>query len=394
MQRTKTPQRTLNSFLGITPTKNDDDDDTEEAAVKKKRRKNPEPQKATMEKVWDLPTRSKKTTKPPISDNRSWGIPDTVSEIIVISEKTEVPGRYMKWAKLMLQVRRAEYTPAGVVKHFLNEDLSIRVLRKYVSLSPDDVKVLVWWGKDYGPWIKEYEDPKSVVHHYAHFFNFSINADSDGLEKGFASPLQTSLDQLHILANKFGGTAINVRFGPICVYRHIDDDDADRVQDNLTNFESIVEGVSNVGIHEIIATFVGTYPQTVVLMKMRGKVLVSLGAPEKQRILDNMLEICSRYSMTLKLCCEDNVLVGYQGKFGGKTEKACCYDPDKFRALKIYLEDTSPQSETQLCQCVSGIDIGRDDHPCTFSCDYCHSQPTKERCPPERRDMEDFGVVQ
>lgn len=392
MPKKKALQHTLDSFLKLESTRDDDNDDEGgQVTIKKKKKKTPEPQKATLVKMWEWPDRQTKKGKKAAStmNTRWWEEPDTVSEIIVISEKTEVPGRYMEWAKLMLRVGRAEYTPAGHMNHFLDYDISKQVARKYVSLDPTDVKVLVWWGKDYGPWIKEYEDPKSVLHKYRHFFNFSINADSHGLEKGFASPLTTTLDQLHILVNKFGPNAFNIRFGPICVYRYIGDSS---LRDNLTNFESVVKGVSGVGIREIITYFVGAYPQTVALMEMRGKVLVPLGGPEQFHILDKMLEICLRYSVTLKLCCEDEAFVGYQGKLGGTTENACCYDQERFRSLKIYLD--SPLPESHVCKCVSHIDIGHDYHPCTFSCDYCHSQPSEFPCPPERRDMEDFFIVQ
>ena len=284
-------------------------------------------------------------------------IPVRTSQIISVSRRTDVPAFYMK--------QLIKHLETGYID-VPNPRFPNNVSR--VSLSPEDVKGLVWWSKDYSKWIKKYEENKELFDKYKHVFNFTING-YDKLEKGVASSLDERLEQLKYLSEHFGIESIKYRFDPIVFYKK---ENSDKEYNNLKNFEYIMQHLHEFGIKACQFAFCLHYKNVVDRMKKRGKTLVKLSLERKQEILDRLIEICDKNDVELYSCCSSELL-GYKDKI----KQSSCVDKEQIELLidgklKIRRKDYGQRKE---CGCVQSRDIGTYDMKCGHSCDYCYANP-------------------
>jgi len=144
-------------------------------------------------------------------------------EILSISRRTDVPAFYMdEYLKCLIQ---------GYID-VPNPMMKSKVYRVYTS--PDTVKAIVWWSKDYGKFILRYlENPDFFKKYRGHFFHFTINSRSE-LEPGLQSTLEERLCQLSFLVQTFGADHVTLRIDPITIYRV---KATGEVRDNLADFE-------------------------------------------------------------------------------------------------------------------------------------------------------------
>ena len=77
------------------------------------------------------------------------------SPIISCSRRTDIPAFLMDW--IMEKIREGF---VDVVNPFNNKQVS------RVSLSPEHVKCIVWWSKDYTEWIKAYKNDEGLFNQY------------------------------------------------------------------------------------------------------------------------------------------------------------------------------------------------------------------------------------
>jgi len=84
-----------------------------------------------------------------------------------------------------------------------------------IAATPDKVHTLVFWSKNFAPFIKDGFGQKLLAMGYNLFFNFTINSNSSLLEPR-VPPLNQRLDQIEALCRNFGAGAVNWRFDPIC----------------------------------------------------------------------------------------------------------------------------------------------------------------------------------
>ena len=126
--------------------------------------------------------------------------------VISASRRTDIPAFYMDW--FMRQIERESFE---VINPY-NRHVSIH------PATPDNIHTIVFWSKNFGPFIKGGFGEKLVKTGYNLFFNFTINSDSPLLEPNVPF-LKERLDQLDFLTSKFGARSINWRFDPVCFYK-------------------------------------------------------------------------------------------------------------------------------------------------------------------------------
>lgn len=283
----------------------------------------------------------------------------TKTEIISASRRTDIPAFYMN--------------------HVINamKNGYIQVTNQYgststISLDPKDVKCIVWWSKNYSHWLKKYHENIKLFSKYKHMFNFTITGSND-LENGVKSSLTNRLQQVKELSELFGANSIKYRFDPIVVYIQMDTGEQ---KNNLEHFEEIIKYVSNCGVKEVIIAFCLPYKKVVARMKQRGKFLVDVQGKERNKILDDMIEITDKFGMKISSCCNTG-LCGYKQKiFPSK-----CVDGNEIEkiigtSLKQNKKDKGQRKE---CNCVVSRDIGEYTMKCYHNCDYCYSNPSDEK---------------
>lgn len=284
-------------------------------------------------------------------------VPMSKSQVISASRRTDIPAFYMD----------------RMIEAMKNK--SIDVTDRYgkttrISLSPNDVKCFSWWSKDYAKWIKMYSEHKKLFSNYSHMFNFTITG-SDDLESGVASSLNDRLDQVKVLVDLFGATAVKIRFDPIVTYI---DMKTNEQKNNLGNYKKIIKSISAVGISEVVIAFCLPYKKVVSRMKNRGKILVELSEKDKHKILDDMIKIADKYNVTISACCS-SAIVGYKNKIIASK----CIDGDAVEKIigEKLDHNTKDKGQRDECKCVKSRDIGEYTMVCKHSCDYCYANPSE-----------------
>ncbi len=164
--------------------------------------------------------------------------------IISASRRTDIPAFYMPW--FMGQVRRGTFE----VTNPFNQRVS------FVPATPDKVDTIVFWSKNFGPFLDKSYGEQLRKQGFHLFFNFTINSDCTNLEPN-VPPLKKRLEQLEHLCQRFGPKTINWRFDPLCFFKT----GVGRLQDNLHGFPDIAEKAAEFGIVRCITSFMDHYPK-------------------------------------------------------------------------------------------------------------------------------------
>ena len=247
-----------------------------------------------------------------------------------------------------------------------------RQVRK-VPATPVDVHTIVFWSKNFEVFLKEQHAEKLQRAGYHLFFNFTINSSAPLLEP-HVPPLDARLKQLEQLCDRFGSSVINWRFDPICFFRTR----SGALQDNLHDLKRIAEKAAKCGIKRCITSFLDFYP------KIDRRIAALPGfsfsdppiATKKITILE-IEQLLSAYKISLKLCCEKEVMNALPE--GSSVTESSCIPNDLLVKLfggNLSLKKDTGQRIRKGCGCKVSVDIGSyHQHPCFHNCLFCYANP-------------------
>ena len=282
------------------------------------------------------------------------------SPIISCSRRTDIPAFLMDW--IMEKIREGF---VDVVNPFNNKQVS------RVSLSPEHVKCIVWWSKDYTEWIKAYKNDEGLFNQYkAHAFHFTINSPSE-LERYVTISLEERFKQMKWLVTKFSEKAMNFRYDPIIFYKKRGEN---QIHNNLEKFSYIIENISTLGIKEVIFSFATIYPKVKKRMISNGFIPIDIPYEKKINVLKNLMRTCQKHNMQMMACCQPDLL-NIKG-----IKQAHCIDAYKIQDLigeNIIIERDTGQRKD--CGCYKSKDIGGYSgiFLCKHKCLYCYASPVK-----------------
>ncbi len=282
--------------------------------------------------------------------------------VISASRRTDIPAFYMSW--FMAQIRKGFFE---VVNPF-NQRVSL------VPATPNEVHTIVFWSKNFRPFIDEGYGDRLLKQGYYLFFNFTINSGDAILEPN-VPPLKERLDQLQYLSDHFGARSINWRFDPICKYKA----GQGAEHDNLQNFAGIAEKAAAVGIERCITSFMDHYPKIRKRLASRpGFVFIDPPLSDKVNTLIEMETRLSALKIHLTACCEKEVLAALPP--GSSIKPSSCIPNDLLMELYgagISLKKDTGQRVKAGCGCKVSVDIGSYRlQPCYHNCLFCYANPT------------------
>ena len=282
------------------------------------------------------------------------------SPIISCSRRTDIPAFLMDW--IMEKIREGF---VNVINPFNNKQVS------RVSLSPEHVKCIVWWSKDYTEWIKAYKNDEGLFNQYkAHAFHFTINSPSE-LERYVTISLEERFKQMKWLVTKFSEKALNFRYDPIIFYKKRGEN---QIHNNLEKFSYIIENISTLGIKEVIFSFATIYPKVKKRMISNGFIPIDIPYEKKINVLKNLMRTCQKHNIQMMACCQPDLL-NIKG-----IKQAHCIDAYKIQDLigeNIIIERDTGQRKD--CGCYKSKDIGGYSgiFLCKHKCLYCYASPVK-----------------
>jgi hypothetical protein len=281
--------------------------------------------------------------------------------VLSASRRTDIPAFYMPW--FMEQIDKGFFE---VVNPF-NQRVSV------VPATPDEVHTIVFWSKNFGPFIKEGCGDGLRRQGYNLFFNFTVNSDNTILEPN-VPPLKERFDQLQYLSDHFGSRSIRWRFDPICYYETGPGD----LHDNLSDFNMIGKRAAAAGIEQCITSFMDHYP------KIRKRLLSRPGLrfvdPPLTDKVDTLVKMQTRLAplpIDLTACCEKEVIAALPA--GCPVAPSSCIPNALLMELyggNISLRKDTGQRVKAGCGCKVSVDIGSYRHqPCFHNCLFCYANP-------------------
>ncbi|MEW5804269.1 MAG: DUF1848 family protein [bacterium] len=307
------------------------------------------------------------------------------SEKIVISasRRTDIPAFYMDW--FMERIGQG----------FFEVQNPISGQAMTVAATPDKVHTLVFWSKNYGPFLDGGYGRELSRRGFHLFFHFTINSE-DAILEPCIPPLEYRLEQARALIREYGPEVISWRFDPICFYKTKDKDtdkdkdtgkDTDkgreidcggRIHNNLHDLSSIAEAMSLMGVKRCTTSFMDDYGKIRKrLRRMPGFAFIYPGKQEQVEILLDMEKTLAALSIDLYTCCEKTLLGALPAY--SKVRASSCIPNDLLQKRfggHISLRFDYGQRHREGCKCRVSRDIGSyRDQPCHHKCLYCYANP-------------------
>lgn len=294
------------------------------------------------------------------------GSRNTPRQIISASRRTDIPAFYMDW--FMDGLNRGSFDVANPYTQRLTT----------IPVDPSNTHTLVFWSKNFGPFIAGGYGERLTRMGYHLFFNFTINS-TDSILEPHVPDLNQRLDQLRHLADHFNPQAVTWRFDPICHYRGAQG----RETNNLADFERIADGAAASGIRRCITSFVDLYPKVLSrpCPSEPGCGLFDPPMQQKKDVIHWMETRLSPLGINLFLCCEHDLLEQLPAE--SSVGAAACIPYDVLIRLfgsGISRAKDSGQRKSKGCGCVKSRDIGSYRlQPCFHNCLFCYANPRAPR---------------
>jgi len=281
--------------------------------------------------------------------------------VISASRRTDIPAFYMDWFMQRLETGFFE-----TVNPF-NQKVSI------VPATPDKVHTIVFWSKNFGPFIKGPYIDILIGKGYHLFFNFTVNSECLQLEP-HVPPLSERLNQLESLCRNINPESVTWRFDPICFFRT----STGTIEHNLHQFKTIADRAAPCGIRRCITSFMDIYPKIQKrTASMDGFEWIDPAPDRKLQILTDMEAYLTGKGIRLYTCCE-NEIMGHLPAYS-TIRKSACIPNDllvKLYGGRLSLKRDTGQRAKQGCGCMVSSDIGSyRHHPCPNACLYCYANP-------------------
>ncbi len=290
--------------------------------------------------------------------------------IISASRRTDIPAFYIDW--FMERIRQGSF----------NVTNPYNKVTKRIDAHPDKVHTIVFWSKNYKPFLESGAHDELKQMGYNLFFHFSINSESSMLEPE-VPPLKKRLLQLERLCEKNDPKNIAWRFDPVCYYKTR----SGTIKNNLSDFPSIAEKASELGIQRCITSFADNYrkiEKRVRFLNNKGidaPALMDISHTKKMEIIKRMADLLNKKRIKLSLCSEKEL---FAQVFSGTTEKvnvkeSACISGKLFAELfkgEPGSKRDYGQRAKQGCKCTQSVDIGSyEKHPCFHNCLFCYANP-------------------
>jgi len=281
--------------------------------------------------------------------------------VLSASRRTDIPAFYMDW--FMERIDNGFFETVNPY----NQKKTI------IPATPDHVHTIVFWSKNFGPFLKGGYGQRLRDKGYHLFFNFTVNSESKVLEPNLPE-LDLRMNQAADLCQTFGPKAVSWRFDPICFYTRPDG----TVAGNLHDFPKLAQFMASIGILRCITSFLDIYAK----IRRRPKpypefAFIDPDMDQKILILKKMEDILRPMEIKLHTCCEREVLAALPPD-SRVTPSACISGKllvDLLGGDASFKTDTGQRTK-QGCGCTISTDIGiYSEHPCYHNCLFCYANP-------------------
>lgn len=229
-----------------------------------------------------------------------------------------------------------------------------------VSLRPEDVTALVFWSKNYAPFLPHLD--KLGGYGIPMLFHFTIT----GLPRAFEPRVPDAADMVtcaHALSERYGADAVLWRYDPIVISSITDR------RYHLQRFEELciaLQGAVKRCYFSFTAFYRKVQKNTKALKRESDIICRDLPVNDRIEMANALADIAAGYGIDMLSCCGAYLV-------GGKIGKAHCVDAELLRLLfpeRIGRLTQLPSRDD--CGCCACTDIGAYD-TCPHGCVYCYA---------------------
>jgi hypothetical protein len=277
--------------------------------------------------------------------------------IISASRRTDIPANYMQ--------KYADYFKQGKVPGQFRAT-------KEIDVSPDNVAIIMWWSKNFGPFIAEYNKCKPFWKKYVHQFQFTLNPVNTTIEPGVPG-LSERFTQLQFLVKEFGLQAVHLRIDPIYEYKKDSE-----VINNIGGIPEILLFAKSLGLTEARVAIMISYPKVTARAAKRG---ISFRVFNRESSLDmyrsKILPIFANIGMKAVLCADhDNLFAELIKSFPLNVVRAACIDGGEIGPqCGKKVSKAKDRGQRAPCLCTKSVEIGNYS-ACHHGCLYCYASPS------------------
>lgn len=272
--------------------------------------------------------------------------------IISASRRTDIPAFYSTW--FMNRIREG----------FLctRNPFNAHQIQR-VSLSPADVKAIVFWTRNPKQLMPHLSELKDLGHNYC--FLFTITGYPRALEKKVPRP-QDAIDTFINLSKQIGSEKVAWRYDPVLISSLVTLDDHKRI---FRKIASSLGGHTN----RVIISFADIYKKVKSNLDKFAKdnsVVIS----DISKDMDSLLEISHYFAKTADECgmniqsCAEKFDLDAVGIKHGK----CIDEVWLHNIFKMSFTHAKDKGQRDECGCVKSIDVGTY-NTCLHGCEYCYA---------------------
>mgnify|MGYP006283041897 CR=1 FL=1 len=277
--------------------------------------------------------------------------------IISASRRTDIPALYAEWFSTRI---REGY--CAVPNPFNRKQVS------YVSLSPEDVDVIVFWTrnpKPLFPYLQELDDRG-----FRYYFQFTL-LDYPRMLDPKSPGLNASLAVFKELADRIGPERVIWRYDPLVFSRKTS------YKFHLASFSKISAALEGCTRRSVISVmdFYRKAQSRFKALEEQGLEILPVDPHEDAfaDLIRDFLTISESHGMELVSCAEKFDLV----RLGVRPGK--CIDDQLINEMFDHqVSSTKDPYQREQCGCVQSKDIGMYDS-CIYGCQYCYATRSFER---------------
>ncbi len=269
--------------------------------------------------------------------------------MISASRRTDIPAFYLEW--FLGRLREGEV--------WVPNPLTGKPYR--VGLRPEEVHSIVFWSKDFGPFLRCREAFSS----YRLYFHFTVTGLPRQLEPGSPAP-EEAVVQAGELVRLYGPEVVVWRFDPLLFF-------AGR-EERVETFWRLARMMRRVGVKRAVLGFFRPYRKAV--RRMEGISFSLPSEEEKEEVAFEILDRAREAGLSLALCSAPDL----KEEVEGFSPEACI---DGGLLSRLFGEPCSlarHPGQQEGCTCTFSRDVGGyESMPCPHGCLYCYAHPAEGR---------------
>ena len=281
-------------------------------------------------------------------------MPTSSPIIISASRRTDIPAFFGDWFYQRVQ--------QGFVD--VPNPFSKNTYR--VSLKPEDVSAIVFWSKDYRPFLSILKKVETVYKN-RFLFHFTINAYRGQAKLLFepnAPDFPDAIQTAKYLSDRYGAETVLWRFDPV-IFSSISS-----YEERLNTFRQLVEELEGI-VSRCYISFVDLYGKVQRrfdrLFKVHSINFIKPTIDEQIEFARALNVIANDYGIEIFTCCEDDI-----ARASG-VSKGHCLDAELLQRLypdRQFTDEIKPTRKE--CGCFTSKDIGSY-NTCRHHCVYCYA---------------------